>query len=91
MCRPHSVTIDMEYFENLLQRYEEDVASASKLGFPQLSYRQWTMVNASRNRLEEKKIGVDRFDNDRAGGGRPAEGQAENNVCSRNNEACGCE
>jgi jumonji domain-containing protein 2 len=59
MCRPHSVTIDMEYFEKLLHRYEEDVATASKLGFPQLSYRQWTMMQASRNKVEEGKMNVD--------------------------------
>jgi jumonji domain-containing protein 2 len=58
MCRPHSVTIDMEHFENLLHKYEEHVAHAQTFGFPQaLSYRQWTMVQqqqqASQNQLDD--------------------------------------
>jgi hypothetical protein len=44
----------MEHFEKMLETYENDVANAAKLGFPQLSYRNWTMVQASRNQLEKE-------------------------------------
>lgn len=53
MCRPHSVRIDMKHFEKLLENYDNDAANAAKLGFPQLSYRKWTMLQASRQQLEK--------------------------------------
>jgi jumonji domain-containing protein 2 len=59
MCRPHSVRIDMDHFEKLLKCYENDVANAVKLGFPQLSYRKWTTVQqANRKQLEKEENDV---------------------------------
>jgi len=59
MCKPQSVRIDVDRFANLLHRYEQDSENASKLGFPGLDYRRWTLLEASRrNRLENanKKV-----------------------------------
>jgi jumonji domain-containing protein 2 len=51
MCRPDSVRIDMERFQELLQHYAED---ARKRGSRALSYRQWAMKEAHRQEQEER-------------------------------------
>jgi len=56
MCRPDSVRIDMDRFQELLHQYQQDVENAEKLGFPKLSYRQWTMVEASRKQQQKDAV-----------------------------------
>jgi jumonji domain-containing protein 2 len=45
MCRPHSVHIDMDGFEALLKRYNEDMLHAEKLGMRKKSYREWILLD----------------------------------------------
>ena len=55
MCRPHSVRIDMDRFEELYRQYQRDADSARQLGFPALTYRQWTLLEKKRQRMIEVK------------------------------------
>lgn len=48
MCRPSSVRINMHRFENMLQKYKEDTATAEQMGFARLTYQRWTILEANR-------------------------------------------
>lgn len=55
MCRPNAVRIDVDRFAELLARYEEDMKNAKTLGFPTLSHRRWTLLEADRKELKAQK------------------------------------
>jgi len=50
MCRPSSVRINMQRFEDMLRKYEEDTANAEQLGYERLSYKHWTLLEAKRKK-----------------------------------------
>lgn len=54
MCRPDSVRIDMERFQELLDQYQNDVENGDKRGVPKLSFRQWTLKEANRKQQEQE-------------------------------------
>jgi len=54
MCKPHSVRIDVDRFARILARYERDTKNAVKLGFSEIGYQQWVMLEATRRKQNGK-------------------------------------
>eukprot|EP00547_Thalassionema_nitzschioides_P007001 CAMPEP_0194204106 /NCGR_PEP_ID=MMETSP0156-20130528/3725_1 /TAXON_ID=33649 /ORGANISM="Thalassionema nitzschioides, Strain L26-B" /LENGTH=548 /DNA_ID=CAMNT_0038930039 /DNA_START=264 /DNA_END=1910 /DNA_ORIENTATION=- len=55
MCQPHSVRIDVDRFAKILDRYQRDTENAQKLGFAEIGYREWIMLEATRRKQNGSK------------------------------------
>ena len=55
MCHPHSVRIDMDHFQAMLESYDDDMATRTERGESTMTYSGWTRAQSRTNNTEQKK------------------------------------